>query len=428
MRYILSLIGILGIYSYHHAQTITISEINYRSNATRDAGDWFEIYNYGSTPAILDGLTITDSSGIIYTIPSGTTLNAGSFLVLVSDIAKFIAEYPTVSNYIGPLGFALSKTSDMIRINNGAITLTQVSYTNEFPWPRCSNGRGRTWENIDISNAILLSTATRWKDGCMGGSPGTAYMDCNDNIVFSEINYNSDSLLNQGEFIELHNRTDAAINLTGYALRDSRDTITNIWYFPSGTMLPAYGYLAVSNDLVAINTIHSGITNVIGTLPFSLDNSGEAIRLFNASGRLIYSIVYDDTLSWPITPDGEGYTLELVNETGNVNIGSSYIAGCLGGSPGVVYSLPCVPLSIEDQSSIIAINPNPANDLIYITKLNNEKYDYELLSIEGKSIMHGYLDINNNAIAVNNLSTGIYFILLHKTNDESSLHKIFVKK
>jgi hypothetical protein len=233
----------------------------------------------------------------------------------------------------------------------------------------------------------------------MNGSPGAASTPCNDPIIFTEINYNSDTLYNHGEFVELKNTTGATINLTGWALRDRRDTVTNVFYFPSGTTLAAGAYLVASNDLTAFSSFHAAVTNVVGPLPFSFGNGGEALRLFDAAGVLRFSVFYNDSLDWTIDADGTGKTLEILSQTGNMNEGSNWFAGCILGSPGAAYTSPCF-VSIDDNfttpvsvaSSIInnelTINNMKPGDVIHVYDATGR----EIMNVKTDKTSNQYID------------------------------------
>ena len=54
------------------------------------------------------------------------------------------------------------------------------------------------------------------------------------------------------------------------------------------------------------------ISNVIGPFDFSLSGGGDQVRIFDNAGILIDSVQYDDADPWPLEPDGNVPTLELI--------------------------------------------------------------------------------------------------------------------
>ena len=90
--------------------SLAISELNYHSDSTRNAGDWIELLNFGSDQINLTGWKFTDSANE-YFFPAGTMLASGARLVLAEDILKFNAQHPGVEA-LGPLDFEFSNSTD----------------------------------------------------------------------------------------------------------------------------------------------------------------------------------------------------------------------------------------------------------------------------------------------------------------------------
>jgi len=109
------------------------------------------------------------------------------------------------------------------------------------------------------------------------------------------------------EWIELHNRTGNAVDLTGWKLEDAVD-----FDFPAGTQIAAGGYLVVAKDAVALQQEYPAIANVmIGDFGGRLNNSNDRIVLTDAAGNPADVVEYYDGGRWPGTADGDGPSLEL---------------------------------------------------------------------------------------------------------------------
>ncbi len=156
------------------------------------------------------------------------------------------------------------------------------------------------------------------------------------NLVVSEFNYNSSSLIDAEDWIELHNYGSLPLDITGWSLKDQDDN--DAFTFPLGTIIPANGYIVIAADLSDFGQSYPAVSNVIGPIGFDLSNSGDQIRLFDAYGQLFLSFYYSDLLPWPVQADGQGFTCELTSNTANPNNGSSWFSGCIGGSPGRAYT------------------------------------------------------------------------------------------
>ena len=151
-------------------------------------------------------------------------------------------------------------------------------------------------------------------------------------LTVSEFNYHSDSTLDSKDWIELHNYGIIPLNISGWKFKDQDEN--SLYTFPTGTVLLPNSYLVVSSDLTAFNQAYPSVTNVIGPFDFHLSNGGDQIRIYDANNLLYLSFYYQNISPWPPLADGQGYTCELSSNTANLNNGSSWYAGCIGGSPG----------------------------------------------------------------------------------------------
>jgi hypothetical protein len=129
-------------------------------------------------------------------------------------------------------------------------------------------------------------------------------------VVINEIMYHPDTECEEEEFIELYNRnaTDP-VNLSGWRFSEG------VYYtFPAGTILPPHGYVVVCGNLTAFNSYYCTPTiTLLGPWTGHLTNNGEDIVLVNSVGTRIDRVRYNDKRPWPISPDGAGPSLELVN-------------------------------------------------------------------------------------------------------------------
>jgi hypothetical protein len=82
---------------------------------------------------------------------------------------------------------------------------------------------------------------------------------------------------------------------------------------PEGTFLPQGEYAVVTTDSVAFREHFPDVPSVLGDLGFNLGNGGDQIRIYDAEGVLVDSVGYDDEPPWPVEPDGQGPTLQLLD-------------------------------------------------------------------------------------------------------------------
>lgn len=414
MKKILFFFGALLIISGAiNAQSITISEINYKSAASLNSDDWFELHNFGSSTVDISGWVMRDSLATSpYTFPSGTLMSAGSYLVVYRNQLNFFTQFPTITNAIGPFAFKISSFDSLIlKDASNNVVVKAVVNSNKY-WPDGADGEGRTMQLINEITNVGLIDSIAWRDGCMRGSPGTAPAACNDPIIFSEINYNNDSTRKIGEFVELYNTTNANFDLSGWMIKD--DTDFHIFTFPVGTIIPAGGYIMVNNDTAAFKKYNTWMPNFYGPFNFSLKNSGEQIRLFDPNGILKFSMHYRDTIPWTDSAAGKGYTLEILNKAGRTNDPKNWFAGCPGGSPGVAYTPLCkpfYPLGITNNlKNKISVYPTNVSDVMNIYGLTDDCKYIQILDAMGKQLQQKKVQSANESMAVDNLVKGIYFV------------------
>ena len=81
---------------------------------------------------------------------------------------------------------------------------------------------------------------------------------------------------------------------------------------------------------------------VVGPYAGNLSNGGELIRVENPDGVLVLEFEYDDAAPWPITPDGDGPSLELRDvQTFTLLLNDGLVwraSAALNGTPGAAAS------------------------------------------------------------------------------------------
>lgn len=358
------------------AGSATISEVNYHSDSTSNSGDWLEIHNSGSGPLDISDWHITDSQVYNdYIFPAGTVLPANGYLVVAEDASLFSFRYPGVL-FTGPLGFGLNNKKESVSLlDPNRNIIVSFTYYDSIPWLEAADGIGRTLELR--SGSSNPDDPASWFVGCMGGSPGQPYQPCDDKVVFSEINYNSAVSADAGDWVELFNPGTAALDVSGWKFSDSDNL--HLFQIPTGTLIQAGEYLVLYGDKLKFESSFPSVANKIGPFVFGLSGSGEAIRLFDNTGKLAFAMVYDDDPPWPKEPDGQGYTLELADVHGIMCEGTNWYAGCPGGSPGRPYVFPCGVGIDEFSGRSFTVFPNPAASYLFI--LQNEK-TYDRINVQ----------------------------------------------
>src|SRR5258705_11037342 len=102
-------------------------------------------------------------------------------------------------------------------------------------------------------------------------------------VVISEIMYNTPAANPAEEWIELYNRGTNAANLAGWRISDGAS-----YTFPNVT-IPVGGYLVVAADVSAFQILHPGIANVVGGWLGTLSNNGEGVEVGGGGGDRVES-------------------------------------------------------------------------------------------------------------------------------------------
>jgi hypothetical protein len=148
-------------------------------------------------------------------------------------------------------------------------------------------------------------------------TPGAANaIDEEDAIVIDEIMYAPPPVTGPDgvrvrstlEWIELHNRSAAPVDVGGYQLVDA---ITHT--LPAGTVIAPGGYLVVAKDAAGMKAAYPDLPadRLVGDFKGSLANSGERIVLLDQCGNPADEVTYRDEGRWPAFADGDGSSLEL---------------------------------------------------------------------------------------------------------------------
>ncbi len=147
--------------------------------------------------------------------------------------------------------------------------------------------------------------------GVIGGllGPLNPAAAASSDVVITELMYNPVSEVDGDEFLELANVGNTPIDLSGWSF--SGITLT----FAAGTILPAGGYLVISPDPARTRQTY-GVT-AAAAYTGKLSNSGETITLKDGGGSQVDSVTFGDRAPWPVTPDGLGTSLELIDPSLN---------------------------------------------------------------------------------------------------------------
>ena len=189
---------------------------------------------------------------------------------------------------------------------------------------------------------------------------GILLMSCEDSIFN---NSEESGIINPADWVELHNPTNESIAIGLWEFKDGNDT--HVFIIPENQVLESGAYLVLCKDSLAFNDNFPNVSNFIGEFDFGLNGGGELVRLFDTEGLLVDEVNYDDSSPWPLEPDGNGPTLELIHPSLDNDLGVNWAtSGNNGGTPGVVNSVYTADSSNSLVSGIVIneINYNSADE------------------------------------------------------------------
>ncbi|HKQ40028.1 MAG TPA: lamin tail domain-containing protein [Verrucomicrobiae bacterium] len=259
--------------------------------------DFIELYNHSTWPVDISSCFLTDDREINkFTIPEGTVLPPRGFISFNQE----------------ELGFSLNADGERIFFRNP--DSTRVIDAVRFDAQANSVSMGRSPDGAPSLSRLATKTP--------GTSNGPSLLS---KVVINEIMYHPISGNSDDEFIELHNRSGNATNISGWRIAGGIS-----FTFPANASIPANGYVVVARDASRLISRYPNLNanNTFGNFGGSLANSGERIALAmavpsistnnnglvtNYSHVVINEVTYRDGGRWGQWSDGGGSSLELID-------------------------------------------------------------------------------------------------------------------
>ncbi|MBT3319000.1 MAG: hypothetical protein HN389_04425 [Clostridia bacterium] len=254
------------------------------ADSAGDFHDYIEIYNTGSEPVSLLGYSMSDDPNNIgkWQFPD-VTIGAGEYLLVFAS--GYETSLPGDDLYAS---FRISSLEETIIISNkmglvvDSVVLREVGTDRSYARVTDEDGSyGDEWQETDSPTPRLPNT----------GEGFVTYMQTNvvttGQIIINEIMVSNSTVLQEGDgeyydWIELYNRSDAAVSLAGYSLSDDQNNPSK-WKFEDIT-IGAGEYIVVIASGEPVdgedekkNYLHTN---------FRLSASGEVLALYDSSGAL----------------------------------------------------------------------------------------------------------------------------------------------
>ncbi|MBP7049513.1 MAG: lamin tail domain-containing protein [Phycisphaerae bacterium] len=260
------------------AENLRVSEILYHPEGDPNA-EFIELTNVGDETIHLNLVRFT--RGIQYTFPS-FELAAGSYCLLVRDIASFEARYGNQLAVVGQYEGNLDNAGEQIELLDAVGEVIQ-SFEYEDDWFDLTDGSGFSLTVRDPSSDSDLGSKSAWRSSASAnGSPGsddTGEIPEPGSVVINEILANPAG--GGSDWIELHNTTAQRISITDWYLSDDTDDLTK-YEIGAGTSIPAGGYIVFYQDQHFGNDADPGCST-----SFGLSKNGETVYLHSGSGGVL---------------------------------------------------------------------------------------------------------------------------------------------
>lgn len=156
--------------------TLALSELMFHPAAPllpdttdRDAFEFLEFVNTGSSPLLLAGLALSD--GVDFAFPA-TTLGPGDRALVVSNVDAFEARYGTGLPVLGTFSGHLANDGERLRVTT-ADGDPVIDLTWDDAWFSTADGGGRSLVVRNPTSSSPLSEISSWRASAFdGGSPG----------------------------------------------------------------------------------------------------------------------------------------------------------------------------------------------------------------------------------------------------------------
>jgi len=353
------------------AENLRITEIMY--NPYNPNTEYIELKNIGAETINLNLVKFTN--GIDFTFPN-LELAPNEYVVVVQDRQAFETRYGTALNIGGEYSGRLNDAGERIRLED-AIGQMILDFDYKDGWRSITDGDGFSLTVIDPANTDPYGWNEKdsWRASAyLSGSPGeddSGIVPEPGAVVINEVLAHSHA--DAADWIELHNTTDAAIDIGGWFLSDSNSDLTK-YQIAAGTIIAPDGYIVFYEDRHFNNPSAPGAYQ-----PFALNENGERLYLSSAEGGLLTG--YRQVEDFGGSETGVSFGRYYKPSTGNYNF-----VPMSENTPGFANAYPKVgPIVINE----IMYNPSWPVGSSY----TNDQYEYiELHNISNEPVTLYHFD------------------------------------
>lgn len=467
---LLTLFACLALLVAAQAQ-IVITEIMYNPpESGTDTLEYIELYNQTGSDVDVSGWIFTQ--GFDYTFPMGTSITAGSYVVVSKNAAHFQSIFGFSPEFEWPMGDALTNSGEDLELRDANDNVIDyVDYKNTSPWPTEPAGNGpslvlcdpnsdnslpENWQGSNTSTGIIVNGKE------VKASPGAAN-SCGAPPSFPEhtigevIGVNGSGANDSvGADVTLQG-TVYGINLRGTnglqftLIDDNNDGIAVFsasssfgYMVQEGDEISVRGFIAQFNGLTQLSpeAISLVSTNHPLVSPAIVINASESTE---SSLIRINNLTLVDPAEWDTTGNAAGFTVRAIaaanpNDTVYIRVDNNTnlylqplpptpfnltgIGGQFDSSNPYTSGYQVSPRYIGDISSLVGtkdvdfsanvlLTPNPARD--YVVVNTNLRFDrVSLISMTGALLRTVNQPDLQEHLTLTNLPVGTYFLRFEK--------------
>ncbi len=276
-----------------------------------DGDRWVELYNKSDEPVDISGFHLTDDRDVIdkSKIPDGTVLAPRGFKVF-TETELGLDFTPVAVEEEDPRQFIALTNADASRVIDARI----FEYFQD-----------------GVSEARFPDGGLDFSDHAEPTREAANRLPVETEVVINEVMYHPWNKDLNGEYVEIFNRSDREIDLTGWSFTRGVN-----FDFPEGTKIGPGQYLVIARNPAHIRDVY-GLSNgvVLGPNPDDADavddfgrlrDDGEEIILRDQNRNIADIVRYHDGGEWPLWADGGGPSMELIDVFQNNNVGVAWDA------------------------------------------------------------------------------------------------------
>lgn len=320
-----------GIY---YQENLLLTEVHYNprkpvspSTYVSDDFEFLEFQNTGNTTLNLTEYSLDGAIQFSFQDGAIQSLDPGEFVIIVRNLTAFISRYNTNGmNIAGTYTGKLSNGGENIRLEFFKQKVYDIEYNDRRGWPTAADGGGHSLipdtNSLSLQGFDILDYWGNWRaSSYIDGSPGGSDPELMASIIVNEIIAHTDTgnpvPFDSNDTIELYNPTATSIVFDNFWYLSDDANNPEKWNIPSGTTIPAGGWISFDEDDFHQNRDSVG---------FGLNKAGEQVVLSHRPGsgldRIVECIDFTGQAngsSWGRYPDGNQYFQTLTPTAGSAN-------------------------------------------------------------------------------------------------------------